>query len=29
MLQVENLTVYYKTIRGYVQALEKATFTRA
>lgn len=27
MLQVENLTVYYKTIRGYVQALEKATFT--
>ncbi|MGQ9710332.1 MAG: ABC transporter ATP-binding protein [Anaerolineae bacterium] len=29
MLQVENLTVYYKTIRGYVQALEKATFTIA
>jgi len=29
MLQVENLTVYYKTIRGYVQALEKATFTLA
>jgi len=29
MLQVENLTVYYKTIRGYVQALEKATFTVA
>lgn len=27
MLQVENLTVYYKTIRGYVHALEKATFT--
>ncbi|MCS7178177.1 MAG: ABC transporter ATP-binding protein [Anaerolineae bacterium] len=26
MLQVENLTVYYKTIRGYVQALEQATF---
>ena len=24
---VENLTVYYKTIRGYVHALEKATFT--
>jgi peptide/nickel transport system ATP-binding protein len=29
VLQVENLTVYYKTIRGYVQALEKATFTLA
>lgn len=29
MLRVENLTVYYKTIRGYVQALEKATFTLA
>jgi peptide/nickel transport system ATP-binding protein len=29
MLQVENLTVYYKTIRGYVRALEGATFTIA
>jgi len=29
MLQVENLTVYYKTIRGYVHALEGATFTIA
>lgn len=29
MLQVENLTVYYKTIRGYVRALERATFTVA
>ncbi len=29
MLQVENLTVYYKTIRGYVRALERATFTLA
>lgn len=29
MLQVENLTVYYRTIRGYVQVLEKATFTVA
>lgn len=29
MLQVENLTVYYKTLRGYVHALESATFTVA
>lgn len=29
MLQVENLTVYYKTLRGYVRALERATFTVA
>lgn len=29
MLQVENLTVYYKTLRGYVRALEQATFTIA
>ncbi len=29
MLQVENLTVYYKTLRGYVRALEQATFTVA
>lgn len=29
MLRVENLTVYYKTLRGYVHALESATFTVA
>jgi len=29
VLQVENLTVYYKTLRGYVRALEQATFTIA
>jgi len=28
-LQVENLTVYYQTLRGDVQALESATFTVA
>jgi peptide/nickel transport system ATP-binding protein len=28
-LQVENLTVYYQTLRGDVQALESATFTIA
>jgi len=28
-LQVENLTVYYQTLRGDVQALEKATFAVA
>jgi peptide/nickel transport system ATP-binding protein len=28
-LQVENLTVYYQTLRGDVQALENATFTIA
>lgn len=28
-LQVENLTVYYQTIRGHVRALESATFTIA
>lgn len=28
-LQVENLTVYYRTLRGDVQALENATFTIA
>ncbi|MDH7474082.1 MAG: ABC transporter ATP-binding protein [Anaerolineae bacterium] len=28
-LQVENLTVYYQTLRGDVQALENATFTVA
>jgi len=28
-LQVENLTVYYKTLKGHVRALEKATFSVA
>lgn len=28
-LQVDNLTVYYRTIRGYVRALEAATFSIA
>ena len=28
-LQIENLTVYYQTLRGDVQALEDATFTIA
>ena len=28
-LQVENLTVYYQTLRGDVQALEDATFSVA
>lgn len=28
-LQVENLRVYYRTLRGYVHALEEATFTVA
>ncbi len=28
-LQVENLTVYYRTLRGYVHALERATFSVA
>ncbi len=28
-LKVENLRVYYRTIRGYVHALERATFSVA
>jgi peptide/nickel transport system ATP-binding protein len=28
-LQIENLTVYYQTLRGYVQALESTTFNVA
>ena len=28
-LQVENLTVYYQTLRGDVHALENTTFTMA